>query len=305
MQLELGGSSFEKSIKLNIYADEIWEIKHPSTLETWIYTGAIYERIDKPILKDLVDLRYNTNKENSQLYHDKNETNIHWAELKGDHNKKCIVERWLNNILSKDNFYFSLLGINTSNLHKDNFGDTQNLNSIYNRFFRSMLQYYIKSTFSNATVSHVFHEQGTQEKHLYFDWHTIKTLRESGIECEFDKIQFLPKSHRENRKSNMTQLCDVLLGIFKDYHCGIKESKNTVNRITLMNLGSVQTNFIYPLLNLTPFKKFPERKSISSSFFPKEKVHDIDRRDIKNLYYDSKTISTQCIFLNKNQDLLF
>lgn len=276
----------KSAIYVNIYADEVWETKNICTGETWIYTGAIYERLDNPILEDLIFQRFCKNKKNWEEKQIQNNTDIHWANIGNDANKKFIIERWLKYIhddcLGNRNFYFSVTGINLTNLNTDEFDSNQNLNSIYNRFFRSMIQYSLKKFFGfGVIVENIYHEQGSQENHEYFNWHTIFKLdQDENLNFKCERIKFLPKSHRENKNSNIIQLCDVLTGISKDIHCGLKESKKNKNRREILNNRIVQdlfikriirkpknTNSSYGYVNRFQISLFPKIKSSAGSIY--------------------------------------
>ena len=216
---------------VNIYADEIQQVKNIVTGEEWLYTAAIYEKINKPVLPDLINYRYRKDLQNWENYVDQNNENVHWVDIRGNKNKKYIIDRWLDYILkdcdpNKRNFNFSILGINTSNLNLDEFGENQVFNNIYNRFFRSMLQFSLKKFFNRGVVvKSIYHEDGQQSTHSYFNWHTVLKLDyDEDLNFCCDSIEFLPKSHRDDKRSNVIQLCDVLLGIFKDLHLGVEKN---------------------------------------------------------------------------------
>ena len=45
-------------IEINIYADEVQEIECPYTKEKWIYIGIIVEKVDNPLLDEIIAIRY-------------------------------------------------------------------------------------------------------------------------------------------------------------------------------------------------------------------------------------------------------
>lgn len=285
-------------IHVNIYSDEIWEVENLVTGDKWIYTVAIYENTRSPILNDLINTRYLKEKEGWQKFKEQNDTNIHWAELRKDKNKKYIIERWLQFIqddcISERKFYFSLLGINITNLNVSEFDDNQTLNSIYNRFYRSMLKSSLKKFFGKGVVvENIYHEEGSQKDHEYFNWHTILKLDEDeNLNFNCREITFLPKSHKDDERSNILQLCDVLAGIYKDIHCGLKKTKNTANRIEIIDSKIIKELFIKRTIrnpkNINSSYGYANRFNIS--FFPKTKSNkgSIDR--FGNNYYDTARI---------------
>jgi hypothetical protein len=288
----------EEAIHVNIYADEIWNVENIRTKEVWMYSIAIYERVDKPILSDLINTRYCKDKEGWEEKFTQNDTDIHWAELRGDLSKKFIIERWLeyiyNDCFSERKFYMSFAGINLTNLNRTEFDSNQNLNSIYNRFFRSMIQYSLKKFFDKGVVvDNIFHEQGSQENHDLFDWHTIFKLdQDEHLNFNCRNIVFLPKSHRDNERSNLLQLCDVLAGILKDLHCGISKSKNSKNRETILNSKYVQELFVKRVIRkpLNRNSSYGYSNRFNLSFFPKTSSKKDSLNRLMGNYYDLSKI---------------
>ncbi|GAB4452922.1 MAG: hypothetical protein Fur0028_08420 [Bacteroidales bacterium] len=219
-----------KSVKVNIYADEIQSVECPYTGEEWFYIGIIVECVEKPLLGDIINARYCGNFDKDSPYFAKNDRLIHWSEI-NDIDTKNIAKRWIEYIMnsdkSKDKFYAYVLGINNSKLDSSLFDMEDEFNSKYNRFFRSAVLYALKSFFSNSNiiVMNIYHEVGQQEHHEYFPWHVIyKIKKEENVEVRVNEIVFLPKSHREDKKSNIIQLCDLFLGLCKSMLHGMEEN---------------------------------------------------------------------------------
>lgn len=298
--LDLFGYSIKpnEAIHVSIYADEIWPVKNIYSNENWIYSMAIYERTDMPILNDLINYRFLKERENWKDYIEKNNTNIHWAEIGEDLNKKFVIERWLEYIrkdcFGNRKFYFSLIGINLNNFNTSEFDKNQNLNSIYNRFFRSMLKYSLKKFFGRGViVENIFHEQGSQEKHKYFDWHTIFKLdQDEHLNFNCNLVEFLPKSHKEDKRVNILQLCDVLGGIFKDLHCGFTESKKNTTKRQILDLPIVNNFFIKRVLRESKNVKssYGHAKRFHVSFFPKIKSELGSLERLMDNFYDTSKI---------------
>ena len=311
---DIFGNSVEdkKSTEVSIYADEIQVVEDFSTSERWIYMGAIYEKINDPILEDLINIRYKKDLPDWEKYFQKNDANIHWHEIKDSLDRKHIVNRWLKYIyddcLISRKIYFSLLGINIDNLNTEEFDYNQNFNSIYNRFFRSMLGFSLKKFFGeNVTVKNIFHEEGQQMYHEYFEWHPIFRLNQDKyLNFQCDKIEFLPKSHRDDKRSNIIQLCDTLLGIFKDLHLGIDAGSYPKYKKEILDSEFVQSFFIKRLIrqpdNLR--SRFSYHKRFNLSLFPKRKseIGSLERR--MNNYYEISAIKLN-YEENKNQNRLF
>lgn len=287
-----------EEVKVNIYADEIWDLEHSVTKEKWLYMMAIYEEVDKAILEDLISERFRKNLKDWESCVEKNNTDIHWTEMRTDKNKQFIAQRWLDWIYKdcaeQRKFYFSMQGINLSNLNLEEFDEAQTLNSIYNRFFRSMVKSSLKIFFKgkDVTIQNVFHESGSQEEHKYFSWHLIKALQN---EFKFDctETTFLPKSHKENERSNIIQLCDVMGGMIKDLHLGYTLSKKMKNRDEIIKSQSVQELIIKRVIenprNIKSRLGYSNRFNLS--FFPRVNSNAQDRIErMKNNYYDEKEV---------------
>jgi len=144
-----------KKIEVNLYADEVQEIECPYTEDKWIYTGLIVERLDKPLLGEIISIRYLNNFDINSPYFEKNDRIIHWAEIDGA-DPKNIAKRWIEHILdpsrSGDKFYAYVLGINISKLNLGEFDSEDTFNSVYNRFFRSAVLYVLKSAFLDNRI---------------------------------------------------------------------------------------------------------------------------------------------------------
>ncbi|MBD3366312.1 hypothetical protein GF360_03170 [candidate division WWE3 bacterium] len=302
MQKDLYGQPIEKK-RLKIYADEIQEVENIVTGEKWLYSGAIYELESRPILKELIDTRYWKDKSDWRNYREKNDSLIHWAEIANDHNKKNVIKRWLEWLVrdcapQKRRFHFSIHGINLTKLHEEEFGTNQQFNNIYNRFFRSMLQRSIKSFFKGKIViTDVFHEEGQQQVHKNFPWHLMYKLKtDPRLEFKSTKINFLPKSHRDSegdKRSNIIQLGDVLLGIFKDLHCGVNLDTYPENKKEILETEFVRKLLVRRIIrnpsNINSSYGYFNRFSIS--LFPKySSVHRSLYRKIDN-YYDLSKIT--------------
>ena len=311
-EYDIFGNSTEKPkldpvlVNVNIYADEIQSVVHSLNGEEWIYTGAIYEIKQTPILPDLIRERYCQYKPNWEKHTEKNDTDIHWSYLKDDLNKKFIVKRWLayilNDCLEDRKFRFSLFGINLSNLNRNEFGDKQLFNTIYNRFFRSMLLYSLKKLFDNkiVVVDNIYHERGQQVKHEYFDWHTIYKLdQDENLNFSTRNIQFLPKSHRDDQRSNVLELCDVLLGIFKDVHLGINYDTYPSTKKEILDSEFTQELLIKRLVKNpgNPNSKYGYADRFNISLFPnKQSEPDTIFRRTDHFYDISK------VFLEYERD---
>jgi hypothetical protein len=294
-----GNEIMPKVKEVNLYADEVKEIECPYTGEKWIYIGLIAERIDKPLLDEIISIRYKGNFDVNSPYFGKNDRIIHWSEIQ-DADTKNIAKRWIQFILdpsNADKFYGYVLGINLSKLNKEEFNSEDFFNSVYNRFFRSSVSYLLKSSFPESfiNVKNIFHEEGQQKDYEYFPWHPILKINELEERITFDckEIIFLPKSHRVSeggdKRSNMIQLCDLFLGLCVGLLHGIEQSKRAKFRIELADLFlPLFKRMIYEPQN--PNSSYKHKGRIMIRFFPKEKTKPDDLKRWGNLFYTERKI---------------
>jgi hypothetical protein len=288
-----------KKIVVNLYADEVQEIECPYTKDKWIYIGLIVERLDKPLLDEIISIRYLNNFDINDPYFEKNDRIIHWAEIQSADTKN-IAKRWIEFILdpsNADKFYGYVLGINLSRLNKEEFNCEDFFNSVYNRFFRSAVSYLLKSSFPKSfiNVKNIFHEEGQQKNHKYFPWHPILKIEESEEKITFDckEINFLPKTHRESEggdiRSNMIQLCDLFLGLCVGLLHGIGTGKRAKYREELAELflPLFQRMINEPKNRNSSYK---HKGRIMIRFFPKKNIKPDDLKRLVNLFYTERKI---------------
>ncbi len=286
----------EKSVEVNIYADEIMSKKCPVTNSNWNYIGIIVENIGKPLLSDIINERFCNNFDKESIYYKKNNKLVHWVDIKSA-DEKNICKRWFEYILdptkSAEKFYSYILGLNDSCLNKEEFDPDNEFNSKYNRFFRSAIKYALKSFFGDQkiVIKNIYHEQGQQQHHQYFPWHAIFKLQneEPKFVFETSEIEFLQKDHTIDEKSNLVQLCDCFMGAVTTIIHGLEVSNRAEYRKELIDL-------ILPLVQ----RMIKEPKNINSSykhanrimisFFPKEKTTIDDPKRYQNQFYTNRTL---------------
>lgn len=312
MQDLFGHKTIESEVRsIRIYADEIQDFVSPITGEKWLYTGAIYEDISKPILPDLIRTRYCTDRENWEVFREKNDAEIHWADFRKEVKKRDVINRWLeyayNDCLGARNLHFSILGINLSNLNVDEFDTHQNFNSIYNRFFRSMLKHSLKKYFGRGVIiEEILHEQGPQQDHKYFDWHTIYKLdQEEGLNVTEKPVCFLPKTHREDERSNVIQFIDLLLGIFKDLHLGVNRENYQQLKQDVLDHKFVNEILIDRVISnpLNSNSSFGYVNRFNVSLFPNQNTEAGSQERLLNSYYDIAKVRLE--YLHQHQSSLF
>jgi len=289
---DLFGNQIEdKPVVVNIYADEVQPKECPYTKEKWFYIGIVVENLEHPLLDDIIDERYCNNFDKDSPYYAKNDRIIHWSEI-NDADTKNISKRWLEYILnpekSRKKFFAYILGVNNSKLNKEEFNTNNEFNSKYNRFFRSAILYALETFYPNKQiiVQNIFHEEGQQKHHQYFPWHCIYRMERDKQNISFmcHKITFLSKDHKEEKKSNLIQLCDAFLGVCTSIIHGIESSKSSEYREELVAL-------FLPLLQ----RMIEEPGNINSSyahanriiirFFPKKKTKPDEITRLLNQFY--------------------
>ncbi len=296
MRKNLFGEVIQEFVEVNIYADEIQPIKCSITGDGWFYIGLIVENISKPILEEIITIRYCNNFDPSSPYFPKNDRVVHWTNI-CDIDTKNIAKRWIEYMVNpenKDKFFAYVLGINQTKLNREEFDTSDEFNSQYNRFFRSAILYGLKCFFpqKRIIVKNIFHEEGQQRHHEFFPWHCMYKIsqEEENIEFGTKEIQFLPKSHREDKRSNLIQLCDIFLGLCKTLLHGIDlNSKSYRYKKELLELSlPLFERMINEPQNFN--SSYAHANRIMIRFFPKESTRLGDIRRLQNQFYTKRKI---------------
>lgn len=289
-----GNPVIERPVVINIYADEIMSKKCPDTGNEWHYIGIIVEDVNNSLLDDIIAERFCNNFDESSPYYKKNNKIVHWADI-GSADEKNICKRWFKYILdvskSSEKFYTYILGLNNTFLDSAEFDMEDEFNSKYNRFFRSTILYALKCFFSNKKiiVRNIYHEQGQQQHHKYFPWHSITKIssNEKNITFETNEIIFLGKDHRKDKQSNILQLCDCFLGAVTTIIHGFEKSNRASLREELLKM-------IFPLVDRMINESDNKNSSykhayrIMIRFFPKEKTSLGDLKRYSNQFYTQR-----------------
>ena len=226
---------FDK-IELEVFSDEIMPVTLSTDNSRWLYIGTLFVPIESKntCLSMLNNLRckenrvwYNKRLEcpNKCEFHDKNNTEIHYKTLHKSNERLRIAKDWINYLnrfaaRKSPSIYINILGLNLSNMDLASFGDTKNknTNTIYNRFYRTVLtsgfNYFFKD-YKRIVINRIYHDKGSQESHKFFPWHPIyKTIKADRIEIKSKKIEFIDSDHRKSKKneSHFIQLIDIILG---------------------------------------------------------------------------------------------
>ncbi len=217
---------------IEVYADE-------QINEHFICLGCLFIPIDKKeqLVEKLSNMRCLSNENkvwhwkhqdcpisNMCRWHKYNNGQIHHTELRNNSSNavKEISKKWLNFLINhnkKDGkeIYFNLLYINLDNLDISKFGSEKEHENIYNRFFRTSLDYGIKTFFSGSKVliKRVYHDQASIQKHKYFPYLNLKKLEKLNsdkITIEDYTIKFLDSNHNSyiDQEENFVNECQLL-----------------------------------------------------------------------------------------------
>jgi hypothetical protein len=212
----------QNKTEIKIYADESMNRDCTLTKTNWDYMCLCFVS-SKEIFNIINCIRFNQGKivpnfrvDNTNKYFEKNNMKIHFNEIRSAdqfHIAKRFLEWILDNSSSKY-VKFLILGLDRTKLDESKFGDEKIFDNIYNRFFRSAIKYGLKCFYSNSDIkiTKIIHEVGSQQNHKYFNFHAIWKLKDDfNFECR--EIEFLDKDHTKNQNANLTQLCDLVLGV--------------------------------------------------------------------------------------------
>lgn len=305
-----------REIKINIYCDEVKNIKDPETKEKWHYIGMIIIPLEKlkSALENLAKARYfqDFSPSNDLLnldknHLDKNDRIVHFSKMDAD--TFHIAKRWhsyLKHECSQDKFYFNILGICESRLNEKLF-PKKDFITIYNRFFRTAIAYALLKFFPNykkIVICNVIHERGEQQFHKFFPWHSLYRINKEEkwpIFCEKKEISFIGKDHRKNQEANFLQFIDLLLGV----------TRNAIHYTSRNKFQNMITEEYLPLIdrlinkpNNPNSKTYPSyHKRMNIDFFPKIKLDPNDK------YFDLKRYTmfykeTELRFKTKDQKKL-
>lgn len=269
-------------IYLNVYADEVLGqtmVHQDKDNESWLYSGIllINRFQEDKIIHGLNELRC-PNRNKPGLWnecphecekHKKNDKEVHYSDLnKGDVYQ--IAKKWLPSIVSNEEIYISILGINKTKLKHNLFGKDPNdrNETIYNRFFRTLLKgainYFFKD-YDTVVVSNIIHDNNTSlQSHKYFTHHVIKKIESENKNIRFEKerVIFLDSDHRKSKdkRSNLIQVIDLVLGLTTN--CIHFNSKEGNHKFVL------STKFIPTFENIMNRKSSINNKHMLISFFP-------------------------------------
>ena len=240
---------------IEIYADEIiTPIDYEGHTKNFLCIGCLFIPVEqkKDILSRFIDFRclnknngkWSWNRENCTFkdtckvdYHILNNCEIHNVNIRNSGasvSLKTISKKWLNHIieLNKKNtpIKFNILYVDLDKLNITQFGQEKSHENVYNRFFRTAINYGLKAFFNDVpkiVVKKVYHDNGSMINHDYFPYLNLMKLEENlsaNTFVEDTDIHFLESNHRiyldEGSElyselyieSNVIQLADLMIG---------------------------------------------------------------------------------------------
>lgn len=281
----------ESKIELEIYVDEI----EPELNCNYITIGALFvpSNNKKTIFAQLLNVRC-LNKNNNKWYnkfdscpikdeckeewHNMNNVEVHFTDIRDSRVNKSLIEiskSWLKQFSSnnKKNFV-NILCIDLDNLDSSFFGDESKKANIYNKFFRTVIDYGLKTYFSKygkIIIKNIFYDKKEElERHYFFNYRNLEKLSyESSKNIEFaNKIVFVNSDHKEEEiypdESHFIQLIDLIIGAIRHNIFRISDSKKK----------DEVARKIRHLLNKLRQKYF-DSSILRVSFFPKNKIQKV------------------------------
>ena len=287
--------SQKNETEIEIFFDEI----EPEKNCDYLILGALFINTkDKDsIINKLLDYRcqnsknnrWNTNyasclnKENcKELYHKLNNSEIHFSAIRKNGASKSeitISKNWLNFFINDSRLRSVNFYINMDKLDTSFFGNENVKANIYNKFFRTIINYGLKCFFKSydkIKIKNIFYDKkGELERHSFFNnfnFDKLKYETQENIEL-LGKIIFIDSDHKIEKnysnESHLIQLIDLILGTIRQniFYVSKDELKNEISRVIRPELNKLN-------------KKYWSLKYLKISFFPKNKIKIVN--DLEN-----------------------
>lgn len=283
----------KSEIHLELYVDESKQREYNEALITYIMIMAIPTESKNSLYNQINNARclseeknVFSNCKNNCKYHNGNNREIHYSEIRNDRVLLEIASRWIdillkNNLYNEKNIFFNILGINETNLNFENFGNEKQYGNMYCRFFRTNILRLLRmfDKYDKIVIDRIYHDKTNEmEAHPYFKTNAIKNIQlrelmkeEAKISFSTNYIKFIDSNHNEGLpiESQFIQFVDVLLGSITN---AIHNSATNINKRKL-------TEKIYPLvseiLNKNGKQCFNCFNKQCISFFPKYKKEEL------------------------------
>ena len=211
-------------------------------------------------------------------WHNMNNVEVHFTDIKDSRVNKSLIEiskSWLKQFSNNNKTIFAnVLCIDINNLDSSYFGDESKKANIYNRFFRTVIDYGLKTYFGKYDkifIKNIFYDKKNElERHYFFNYRNLEKLSyDSSKNIEFtNKIIFVESDHKaeENypNESHFIQLIDLIIGAIRHNIFRISDSTNK----------DEVARKIRPLLNKLKWEYF-NSSILRVSFFPKNKIQKV------------------------------
>lgn len=210
---------------------------------------------------------------------------LHFQELRNRSSAQygentAVARDWLQSFVRDGTrtWHFHLCGINIRRLQRSAFGSGKTEDTIYNRFFRSGLQFGLKTCFDLPIhVDALFHDESHLQEHEYFSWHTIYKFWESQQQITFsdDKIRFICSDHQQPqhpfpKAAQFMQMTDIILGACRQ--CVAFSSNNAAK----IELGEFMLPLMQRITNEREARNWNSSyhhvRRVTAGFFPKVKL---------------------------------
>lgn len=336
-----------KKVEIEIFADEIVT---PSDFNNkkrnYLIIGILFVPVEKKktLLENLTNKRclYSKSKtwfwkhsdcpfkeECKKEWHDLNNTEIHHEDIRKARASKSLIDiskGWLkfliNNNRSELNLVnFNLLYIDLNVLNIEKFGTEKEHENIYNKFFRTAINYGVKTFFNDdnqVIVKRVFHDNGSMKDHGYFPFLNLHKLADNmgeKIKIENTTIEFLDSNHKtylrkdENfhNESQLIQFIDLILGTFTQNILFLSNDKTkkevaTIVRplVSRMLKNPKNKNSSYHYYNQQKISIFPKYPIEKTEIYNETLNGDFSKEYLKDQYHTDKELEMP----DRNQELL-
>jgi hypothetical protein len=167
-----------------------------------------------------------------ESWHKSNDCEIHNQNIRSSrasNSLKTISKKWIKYFIEKNraekSIRFNILFIELDKMDISKFGESKIHENMYNKFFRTVINYGVKSFFNNSKVlvKNVYHDKGSMEKHAYFPYLNLYKLNDEIPEVaifENKDIIFVDSNHKNYvphkkeyySESHLIQFVDLILG---------------------------------------------------------------------------------------------
>lgn len=236
-------------VDIEIYSDEIiepYDFKNKRRRFLGIACLFIPVNERENLIRDLLNLRCIKNKswrfdnnncrmnnECNSNYHQTNNCEIHHINIRNSRAKfalRKISRRWIDYFCDRNMrnvpLKYNIIFIDLEKLHIKDFGKDKNLMNIYNKFFRTAINYGLKAFFNNerVNVKRVYHDNGSMKCHQHFPLLNLNKLNEElngNYQIENCEIEFVESDHKYYiphnldmaKKAQIIQMTDLILGL--------------------------------------------------------------------------------------------